>query len=110
MPVTLPAVVRTRLGCSQWRMVTPLLAASSCSKLEAGDLAELRDDALGLQPVADGDALGRREILLEPRSVHVLLAAAVDNGDFLRAEQLRLHRRVDRRHAAANHNHPAADG
>ncbi len=35
MAVTLPLCEMTRFGCNQWRMVTPLAAAKSCSKPEA---------------------------------------------------------------------------
>ena len=63
----------------------------------------------GCQPVADGDALGGREILLELGGVHVLLAAAVADGHLLGAEQLGLHGGVDRRHAAADDDDAAAD-
>lgn len=34
-PVTLPPSAITRAGCIQWRMVTPLAAARSCSNPEA---------------------------------------------------------------------------
>ena len=75
----------------------------------AGHLAVLDDDALRLQPVADRDAVGRREILLEVRGVHVLLAAPVADRHLLGAEQLGLHGGVDRRHAAADDDDAAAD-
>ena len=78
-------------------------------ELDAGDLAAFGDDPLRLQPVADGDALGGGQILLELRGVHVLLAAAVADRHLLGAEQLRLHRGVDRRHAAADDDDAAAD-
>ena len=64
---------------------------------------------LRLQPVADGDAVGGRQILLELRGVHLLLAAAVADRHLLGAEQLRLHRGVDRRHAAADDDDAPAD-
>ena len=73
------------------------------------DLAVLRDDALRLQPVADGDALGRGKILLEFRRVHMVLAAPVADRHLLGAEQLRLNGRIDRRHAAADDDDAAPD-
>ena len=65
--------------------------------------------ALRLQPVADDDAVGGGQILLELGGVHVLLAAAVADRHLLGAEQLRLHGGVDRRHAAADDDDAAAD-
>jgi hypothetical protein len=70
-------------------------------ELDAGDLAAFGNDLLRLQPVADDDAVGGRQILLEFGGVHVLLAAAVADRHFLGAEQLRLHGGVDGGHAAA---------
>ncbi len=78
-------------------------------ELDADDLAIFGDDLFRLQPVADGDALRRGEILLELGSIHVLLAAPVADRHFLRAKQLRLHGGVDGRHAAANDDDAAAD-
>ena len=60
--------------------------------------------------MADDDAVGGRQILLELRGVHLLLAAAVADRHLLRAEQLRLHGGIDRRHAAADDHDAAADG
>jgi hypothetical protein len=59
--------------------------------------------------VADGDAVGLGQFLLIERGVHVLLAAAVGHGNLLGAQQLGLHGGIDRGHAAADDDYPAAD-
>ncbi len=76
-------------------------------QLDAGDLAAIGEHALRLQPVPDRHPVGGSQILLEFGGVHLLLAAAVGDRHLFRAQQLRLHGRVDCRHAAANH-HDAA--
>ncbi len=68
------------------------------------------EDAHRPCPVANDDAARLRELLLVLRGVHVRLAAPVDHRDLVGPEELRLHRRVDGRHAAADHDHAAADG
>ncbi|ENN89851.1 hypothetical protein RHSP_80435 [Rhizobium freirei PRF 81] len=77
---------------------------------DAGDLAVLVEDALRCQPMTDDDALGGGQILLELGGVHVLLAAAIADRHLFGAEQLGLHGRVDRGHAAAENDDAAADG
>ncbi len=59
--------------------------------------------------MADGHATGPGDILLVAARLHLLLAAAIDDRHLLRAQQLRLHRRVDRRHAAADDDDAPAD-
>ncbi|MGT2466894.1 hypothetical protein ACVOMV_21090 [Mesorhizobium atlanticum] len=65
-------------------------------EFDCRDLAVLGNDALRLQPVAaDGDAVGGGQILLELRSIHVLLAAPAADRHLFGAEQLRLHGGID---------------
>ena len=59
--------------------------------------------------MTDGDAVGGGQILFEFGSVHVLLATPVADRHLLGAKQFRLHRGVDRRHAAADDNDAAAN-
>ena len=63
----------------------------------------------GLRPMHDLDALRLRQFLLPEARLHLRLAAAIDDRHFLGAEELRLDRGIDRRHAAADHNDAATD-
>ena len=62
------------------------------------------------RPGADDDAARLREFALELARLHLVRAAAIDDRHGLGAEPLRLHRDVDRRHAAADDDDPPADG
>ncbi|MPL84611.1 hypothetical protein SDC9_30576 [bioreactor metagenome] len=76
---------------------------------------------LDLEPARDGmdrhrrgvaddpHAMRRGMLLLVHRGRHLGLRAAIDDGRGLGTQQLRLHRRVDRGHAAADHHHLAPD-
>ena len=75
----------------------------------AAQLAALAEQLLRRRPVADRHAVGLRPALLDDRRRHRLRPAAVDDRHLLGAEQARLHRRVDRRHAAADDEHAPAD-
>ncbi len=57
----------------------------------------------------DGDAVGLGELLLVFAGAHALGPAAIDDGDVLGAETLRLGGDVDGGHAAADHDDAAAD-
>src|SRR5262249_3803325 len=61
------------------------------------------------QPVEDRDALVHRVLLLPGRRLHLLEAAAHDDGDLLAAEAARGTTAVHRRVAAAEHDDAAAD-
>src|SRR5579883_1347996 len=63
----------------------------------------------GLGPGADQDAVGLGKLLLVAARLHLLLAASIDDRHQFGAEPLALHRDVDRRHAAADHDDAAAD-
>ena len=60
-------------------------------------------------PVADHDSVGLRQFLFPAAGLHVAGAAAVGDGHLLGAEAARLDGGVDRRHAAADDDDPAAD-
>ena len=62
------------------------------------------------RPGADDDAARLGELALEQARLHLLRAAAIDDRHVLRPEPLRLDGDVDRRHAAADDDDPAADG
>ena len=75
----------------------------------AAELASVPLDRHRPGPGADHDAVRLREFALEPARLHVILAAPIDDRDVLRAELLRLHGDVDRRHAAADDDDPPPD-
>ena len=61
------------------------------------------------RPRADEHAVGLRELALEAARLHVIGAAAIGDRHALGAEALRLHRDVDRGHAAADDDDAAPD-
>ena len=55
------------------------------------------------------DAMCLRPLLFRFGGRHLLGSAPVHHVHFLCTQQFGLHRSVDRRHAAANHDHAPAD-
>ncbi len=56
----------------------------------------------------DLDAPGLGQFLFIGAGLHLAGPAAIENGDILGTQQFRLDGDVDRRHAAADHQHAAA--
>ena len=75
----------------------------------AGQPAVLVGEFLRHQQVEDRDALVRRVFLLPRRGLHLLEAAAHDDGDLLAAEAARRAAAIHRGVAAAEHDDAAAD-
>ena len=79
-------------------------------KLDAGDTAGDVGEADRPRVEEDGDAVGLGKLAFVTTGAHALRGAAIDDGDLLGAEPLRLGGDVDGGHAAADHDHAAADG
>ena len=83
-----------------------VVRANSTPVDRAGSAPSSRDRR---RPVADAHAVGLRPRLLLAGRGHLLGAAAIDDGDVLRAQPARLRGRVDRGVAAADHHDAAPD-
>ena len=78
-------------------------------KRHAGGMTVLADHFDRRQPVADGDAVGLRPVLLFLRRRHGVRSAPVNDVHALGTQQAGLNSGIDRCHAAADHHHAAPD-
>ena len=85
----------------------PAAFAARMFECHAAHRAVLAFDRDGHQVLADQHAADLRHVLFIGRCRHVGLGAAIGDGHALRSQQLGLGRRVDRGHAAADHEHVA---
>ena len=83
--------------------------SSACTRTRRRARGLRRPAAQRPRPVLDAHAAASAPTPARSGWPHVLRPAPVDHGHVLRAEPLALHRDVDRRHAAADHDDAPAD-